>query len=101
MRRVEVENGMKAWAFRSSQYIQAAIENVEIYTQKCGWRLPKTNTPLNTVYRPELDTSPEFNMIDSAYYQSLIEILRWMVEINRVGICLETSIISSYLALSR
>jgi hypothetical protein len=33
------------------------------------------------------------------YYRQLIGVLRWAVEIGRVGILLETSLLSSYLAL--
>ena len=65
-----------------------------------GTKLPsKAETPIRTSYRPELDVSSELGPCDGAYYQSLIGILRWMVEIGRVDICLETSMMSSHLAL--
>ena len=38
---------------------------------------------------------------DAAYYQSLIGVVRWMVELGRVDICTEVSMLSSYLPLSR
>jgi hypothetical protein len=57
--------------------------------------------PIRTSYRPEIDVSPELAPCDAAYYQSLIGILRWMVELGRVDICLETSMMSSHLALPR
>ena len=63
--------------------------------------MPRANTPIQTSYRPELDTSNELNESDASYYQSLIGILRWMVEIGRVDICLEVSMMSSHLALPR
>ncbi len=37
----------------------------------------------------------------ASYYQSLIGVLRWIVELGRVDICLEVSILSSCLALPR
>jgi len=49
----------------------------------------------------ELDVSPELKPTDAAYYQSLIGILRWIVELGRVDICLEVSMMSSHLALPR
>ena len=61
----------------------------------------KADTPLTTTYRPELDVSSELNVADAAYYQSLIEILRWIVELGRVDVCLEVSMMSSHLALPR
>ena len=45
------------------------------------WKMPsKVDTPLTMTYRPELDVSRELNDVDAAYYQSLIGILRWMVD---------------------
>ena len=61
----------------------------------------KADTPLTTTYRPELDVSGELNEVDAAYYKSLIGILRWMVELGRVDVCLEVSMMSSHLALPR
>ena len=101
MRKVKLDNGAHAWAFSSSQYVRSAVENVEAYIVERGWKLPRANTPIQTSYRPELDTSNELNETDAAYYQSLIGILRWMVEIGRVDICLEVSMMSSHLALPR
>jgi hypothetical protein len=46
-----------------------------------------------------LDMSPEIDSKESSYYMSLIGILRWMVELGRVDICLEVSMLSSHLAL--
>ena len=61
----------------------------------------KTDTPLTTTYRPEFDVSRELNVADSAYYQSLIRILRWIVELGRVDVCLEVSMMSSYFVSPR
>ena len=102
LRKVDLENGAKAWAFSSSQYVRAAVDNVETYLGQRGGKLPaKAETPIQTSYRPELDVSPELNPTDAAYYQSLIGVLRWMVELGRVDLCLEVSMMSSHLALPR
>ena len=37
-------------------------------------------------YQPEIDVSPELNAVDAAYYQSLIGVVRWMVELGQVDI---------------
>jgi hypothetical protein len=102
---VELDNGVKAWAFSSSQYVKAAVQNVEEFIVKDEtkrWKPPtKTETPLRTCCRPELDVTPELNPSEAAHYQSLIGILRWIVELGRVDICLEVSMMSSYLILPR
>ena len=86
VRKVQLENGVNAWAFSSSQHVQTAVKNVAAYLMsedsKC-WKMPnKADTPLTTTYRPELDVSRELNVTDTAYYQSLIGILRWIVELG-------------------
>ena len=86
VRKVQLENGVYAWAFSSSQYVQTAVKNVEVYLDSQDnkrWKMPsKADTALTTIYRPELDVSRELNEVDAAYYQSLIGILRWMVELG-------------------
>jgi hypothetical protein len=105
VRKVQLDNGVECWAFSSSQYVQAAVSNVEEYLSKrddVNWKLPtKAETPMQTSYRPELDVSPELQPTDAAYYMSLIGMLRWIVELGRVDVCLECSMLSSHLALPR
>ena len=105
VRKVQLDNGVECWTFSSSQYVQAAVKNVEEYLSKRTddrWNLPtKADTPLRTTYRPELDVSPELKPVDAAYYMSIIGILRWIVELGRIDICLECSMMSSHLAMPR
>jgi hypothetical protein len=102
VRKVNLANGSTAWSFSSSQYVQAAVNNVEEHLKKKMQKIPpKANAPLKTDYRPEIDLSSELEPIDAAYYQSLIGILRWIVELGRVDICCEVSMMSSCLALPR
>ena len=76
MRNVTLENGVKAWGFSLSQYVQAAVKNIEEHLGKKNEKLrAKALMPICTSYRPEIDTTPELNAVDSAYYQSLIGIL--------------------------
>jgi hypothetical protein len=74
--------------------VKAAVTNVETFLEKQRvkkWKLvPKmAETPMQTSYRPELDVSPELEPNEASYYQLLIGVLRWMVELGRVDICLE------------
>jgi len=62
---------------------------------------PKLKDPLPKGYRPEIDVSEELEPGEASYYQHLIGILRWMVELGRVDICTEVSMMSSHLALPR
>jgi hypothetical protein len=68
-----------------------------------GISLPacKSSAPIPTDYRPELDVSHELDDQMASRYQQLIGVLRWMVEIGRVDILHEVSIMSQYLAMPR
>jgi hypothetical protein len=94
---------VKAWAFSSSQYVQEAVKNVEQCLLSKGGKLPnKAETPMQTSYQPELDITPKLTpTTDAAYFQSVIGILRWIVELGHTDICLETSMLSSHLAIPR
>ena len=99
---VQLPNGVVAWALSSSQYAQDAVRNVETHLKRKGMTLRKgTNSPLAASYRPECDVSPELSSHDSSYYASLIGVLRWMVEIGRIDICCEVSMMSSFVAMPR
>ena len=52
-------------------------------------------------YRPELDTSLECNDEQIQFFQNVIGILRWLVELGRIDIGYEVAILSSYLAMPR
>ena len=98
---ITLENGQEAWSFSSSHYVQAAVHNVEQYLAKHNQKLPnKAKASFTSNYRPETDLSEELGNEDTAYYQSLIGILRWMVELGRVDICCEVSQMSSHLAFT-
>ena len=65
-----------------------------------SWKLlVKAEMPMWASYRPELDVSPELNHCDTSYYELLIGVLWWIVELGRLDICLEVSMLSSHLAL--
>ena len=110
----EIE-GTRCWSINPTQYVTQSWKNVEEQLKKrieggdnrfarpgsknnC---LITAKTPLPSDYHPEIDTSDELSPTDAAHYQSLIGILRWIVELGRVDIVAEVSIMSSCLALPR
>ena len=94
---------MTVWLFSSSQYVRTAVKNVEEYLKTNmpqSWKLlAKAEMPMRASYRPELDVSLELNHHDASYYQSLIGVLQWIVELGRIDICLEVLMLSFDLAL--
>ena len=103
VRKVKLNNGVESLAFSASQYMRASTKNVETYLgNQDRWKMPNSDeTPMVTSYRPELDVSPVLGPHDASYYMSLIVILQWIVELGRVDIYLESSIMSSHMAIPR
>ncbi len=98
----KIVGGVECWAMTSEQYVKAAIANVEFKLDESGQRLPtRCTTPLQGNYRLELDTSAELKIEGVRYYQELIGVLRWAVELGRIDIAMEVSMLSSHLALPR
>jgi hypothetical protein len=106
MKNTKLENGVDAWALSSSKYVQEAIANVERYLADPKNNIKKelkrkVRSPWPSGYEPELDTSEELNTQDSTFYQHLIGVLHWIVELGRVDVICEVSMLSSYLANPR
>lgn len=87
----------KHWGHSSEEYVKQAIINVELELAKEGKRLQgKYSTPMTANYRPELDYSPFLPDATATYYMELIGILRWAVELGRIDIMVDVSLLSSY-----
>ena len=77
-------------------------KSVEAILKKKNQSLVKyASAPFTSNYRPEIDVSAELNASDASYYQSLIGILHWIVELGRPDITCEVSMMASMMALPR
>jgi hypothetical protein len=96
-------NGVQCWTMGSSKYIKGVMMNVEkSLKDKFQLSLPKKATnPFPTNYSAEVDTSPELPPDQANYFQTLIGIAIWLVELGRIDIHAEVSMLSSHLALPR
>ena len=79
------------------------MQNVEEHLQKeYNSKLPKNaSAPFPRDYDPVLDVTEELDKEGISYYQSQIGVLRWMVELGRIDIITEVSLLASHLALPR
>ena len=93
LRKVIVDNGAEAWDFGSKQYVEEAVNNVVDYLEK--------RNRVTSGYRPEIDVTAELDAADASYYHFLIGILRWIVDLGRIDITCEISMLSSHFALPR
>ena len=100
---MRLNNGVICWSFSSSKYVQVAVQNVKDYLKANNLPPLEKNapTPFKSGYEPMLDTTPELDYDRANYFQSQIGMLRWMVELGRVDMITEVSLLSSHLALPR
>ena len=87
----------------SAKYMQEAVCNVEDYiTRNLDGRKLKKNPTYSwpTNYTAEDDESPELPPMLASYYQHLIGILHWIVELGRVDLVTEVSLLASQMAMT-
>ena len=102
MSKVSLENVFDCWAFCFDQYIHAAVNNVERHLKTFNQSLPKrAHAPFRSNYRPELDISAELPPLEANHFQSLLGILRWVVELGRIDIAVEVLMMSFMMAMPR
>jgi len=90
------------WSMNCVQYLKEAIKNMEIELGQSNYCLKgKPSTPMQSGYCPELDVSPVLRPEQANYYQSLIGILQWAVELGRIDIYIDVAMLSSHLAEPR
>ena len=95
-------HGKKVWSMTSHDYIKAITDNLLQRIGKLGLVLPtRVDTPMSSAYRPELDASAELDSDGITMYQELIGELRWAIEIGRVDILHEVSVLSAFQASPR
>lgn len=94
----------------SNTYVKEAIKNVKKRLKDDGFIFhkklsdPNHSCPQpfsNLSYRPELDTSVECTEDQTQFYQNLIGVLRWIVELGRIDIAFEVACLSRCLVQPR
>ena len=80
---VTTGSGTKCWTLFSEKYLKTAVENAEEKLAKGGRRLPsKCLTPVVSNYHLAEDTSTELDAEGTQYYQELIGVLCWAIELT-------------------
>jgi hypothetical protein len=87
------------WSLSAEDYVNRAVKDVETELEKVGKALPtKVTTPTTADSRPELDQSKALGPDQATYFAGLIGILRWCIELGRIDIIMEVSLMSRFLA---
>lgn len=94
--------GCDYWAFSANTYVKNAVRNVNLLLLQANGRNLKSTakTPIPImIHRPETDTTNECDADAASQYSQLIGILHWAVELGRINIYTEVSLLSQHLAL--
>ena len=101
---MKMNNGVTPWAISPSKYVNEAVNHGEKWIQE---NLPghehssRASNPLPTDYDPDLDTTNKLDEDQATYYQSQIGIWQGIVELGRIDIATEVSLLASHVALPR
>jgi hypothetical protein len=97
---MSLNNGKTCWTMLPTQFVKAVVTTVEEDLAKHGKRLPsKCVTPFSCNYAPWLEETPGLKAVGVQRFEDLIGQLWWADEMGHVNILLETSLLSSYLAM--
>lgn len=102
--KMQTASGDVCWAMSSDTYVKSAVGIVRdlLKADGEGKDLKTTaNAPLPTSYKPETDVSPEVDGDGISRYLQLIGMLRWAIELGRIDIHLEVSMMAPYSASPR
>jgi len=98
---VAIDPATTRWSMSSDTYIKWALADVEQDLDDIGEALIKKKSPTTTGYRPALEASQPLDDKLTNYYQGLIGVLRWAMELGRLDILTPVSLMSSYMAAPR
>jgi hypothetical protein len=105
LKETRLPNGIWAWGLSPSRYINQAVKNCQTHlTEKLNGRytIPaKAENLFPGDYSPDTDVSESLDLKCLLFYQHLIGVMRWMVELGCIDIATEVLMLSSYLALPR
>ncbi|MGH3053584.1 MAG: reverse transcriptase domain-containing protein, partial [Gaiellaceae bacterium] len=86
------------WSLSAEEYIKHAISTVE---EEYKLNSRNASTPLESGYHPEVCGSGELDDEEANYYQSLIGVLQWIVELGRLDIAYSVSTMSRFTSMPR
>ncbi len=101
LKQTRLPNGVMAWGLSPSKYVVQAVKNCQVHlTDKLNGRysIPtRADNPFPVNYDPSTDLSDILDPDCSSFYQHLISVMRWMVELGHIDIAAEVSMLSFYL----
>jgi len=100
----QLPDGSEAWSASARDYVKMAVCNIEEVLSRDD--IPsklrnKVDCPLPITYRPEIDVSPLLEPELITRFQTCLGVLWWIIELGRIDIMTEVSMLSAHNALPR
>ncbi len=87
------------WGLSTSKYVVQSVKNCQLHlTDKLNgkYSIPtRADNPFPVDYDPSIDLSDILDPECSSFYQHLIGVMRWIVELGHIDIATEVSMMSS------
>ena len=95
-------NDHMCWTMSSHSYVKVVIETISNQLEKKSMKFNnRCNSPILQGYRTELYITQEIEADDITFYQEMMGMLKWAIELEQVDIYHEVSILSSYQVVPR
>jgi Reverse transcriptase (RNA-dependent DNA polymerase) len=96
--KIQMADGRECWAMSAEGYVRSAVANIDKQLKLEGYKALRTRAanPFRTGYRPEVDVTTHLPVHAIRFYQGLIGIARWAIELGRIDIAFEISRLSSF-----
>ena len=95
LKKVQMYNDVWCWYISPSKYVQEAVRNCQNYLKENlsdDYELiANAPNPFLLGYEPCMDVSPLVSPDEASYFQTIIGVIRWMVELGRMDIYVEVS----------
>jgi len=100
----QLSSGFECWSASARDYVKSAVRNMEdvLSQDDVSSKLRnRVDRPLPLAYRPEVDVSPLLDATMTTRFQNGLGVLRWIVELGRIDIMTEVSMLSAHNAMPR
>ena len=88
MKKVQIDNDVWCWSISPSNYVQEAVRNCQKNLKENlsdeYELISNAPNPFPLGYEPFMDVSPLLLPDEASYFQTIIGVMRWMVELGRI-----------------
>jgi hypothetical protein len=102
LKQTRLPNGVMAWGVSPLKYIVQVVKNCQLHLTEKLTRKHSIPSRADNLFPIDYDPSTDlFDILDPecfSFYQHLIGVMKWMVELGCIDISTKVSMLSSYLA---